>query len=834
MRLTLICCLRKSLSLFFLLCLLLPGSNGWCSEVSSDFSGDEQTQGGVKPAEGADSVEKLPPVVVVGTPVPDPTGVSTLSRYIIKALPSRAGGIAEVISVLPAVQLSDKAHSSLTGGEIAPPMISISGGKVFQNNFRVDGLSNNSLLDRIADNPSSASSVPGHPQLFFLDVSLFEEIRVFDSNVPARYGNFTGGVIDARTRKPKPEFGGRIHYRTTRDNWTRFQLKDGGEEEFALSGSQSMQPHFDIHEVGLDLDIPLGIQSGVLFSYSLDYSKVPLYLLGRIEDQTRRNDNLLFKYVHDFSASDSVDVSFTYAPYETDYFLRNVKDSRFSTSGGGGGINVGYKGKLFGGELEVRGGHTEGETSREAPQYLRTWKSKNGSVPTSKPWGTLVGSSNSSEGGFGDIDQTEKTFSLTTDWLSRKVQTGIVEHQANLGISLENSRAESGRKEDAITYHTGIFSQNLVCAEDDLNCVSGEQFLSKRNIYRAGLASAEIAQMHFYLDDQIQLGRLGFRPGLRISHDDFMENTNLAPRFAATFDIFGNGETLLIGGWNRYYGQTLLIYKLRESDAPLELENRKLVGNTPGPWGPSSLSQSATTYSRLRTPYSDERVLGIDQALFGGRLVAKYVTREGRDEFAREKDPAQPGLIRFARLNNAGRSHYESYQLDWERTWSRQYLNINAVYEESRTTNEDYDVEFSLTDFDERIWYDGRLLFRDEFPRSDFNRPYVVNLVYQTPLPWGFGFSNTAKFRSGYRNIEKTKKTHIEGLNEYPVYEAVKKPSTLIFDWKLTWTRPLWQGQELELSLDVYNVFNRRAYLGASDTSYEQGRQFWAGVEYRF
>ena len=81
-------------------------------------------------------------------------------------------------------------------------MISISGARPYENYFSVDGVGLNSLLDPLADGPTEVSSVPGHPQRTFINRNLIDSITVYDSNVPARYGYFLGGVVDAKTRLP--------------------------------------------------------------------------------------------------------------------------------------------------------------------------------------------------------------------------------------------------------------------------------------------------------------------------------------------------------------------------------------------------------------------------------------------------------------------------------------------------------------------------------------------------------------------------------------------------------------------------------------------------------
>ena len=94
--------------------------------------------------------------------------------------------------------------------DLRPESISISGGRFYENNFVLDGLSNSNRLDPASDSSSSSvSDIGGHEQSLFINADLIGELKVYDSNVPAAYGGFTGGVVDATTRRAgrEPEGG---------------------------------------------------------------------------------------------------------------------------------------------------------------------------------------------------------------------------------------------------------------------------------------------------------------------------------------------------------------------------------------------------------------------------------------------------------------------------------------------------------------------------------------------------------------------------------------------------------------------------------------------------
>jgi hypothetical protein len=103
----------------------------------------------------------LAPVTVVGAMENPATGASSLDAPLIKSLPKGDGDLNELLKWLPDVQLSDQGNSSATAGEILPTDISISGGKPYENNFMVDGLGSNDLLDPANSALTGPDHIPG-------------------------------------------------------------------------------------------------------------------------------------------------------------------------------------------------------------------------------------------------------------------------------------------------------------------------------------------------------------------------------------------------------------------------------------------------------------------------------------------------------------------------------------------------------------------------------------------------------------------------------------------------------------------------------------------------
>jgi hypothetical protein len=783
------------------------------------------------PADSPAPVPTLPTVTVVAAPEDRATGKSTIGREAIERLPEGNGSVNELLKVLPGVQLSDKADTSLQAGEILPPKVSISGGRVFQNNFLIDGIANNSLLDPVADNPSAIDDVPGHPQSIFFDPDLVEKITVFRSNIPARFGSFTGGVVEVTTRNPGPEFGGKVSYRATRDAWTRFHLDDEEKADFEQSKNHLRQPEFVKHDGGLELNVPINEKAGILTSYQVIRSEISLTHLGGAKEQSRRLENYFFKSVYDPTPSDRLSLSLIHAPYRGEYFVENAINSDYTLKGGGLVANAEYDNISPLGELRLNAAYRASENSRQAAPHWFNWK-----ITPSKSWGERAGISNSREGGFGDIEKTEDSVQFKGHFDFTPVTTGMLRHLFNAGFDYERTRGTFDHKNTTFSHNTAVESADVICDRDVLACVEGEQYFTRRSVYEAESVTATTSQYHLYVEDLIRFGRLELRPGVRYSYDDFLRNKNVGPRLAATYDLFGDHGTILIAGANRYYGRPLLTFKLREAKRPFRIEKRDLgPDNRPTDWVLSLQTNTATRFSDLDTPFSDEITFGLDQALLGGRLIAEYIRREAKDEFARQRGEVQPDGLRYYTLNNNGRTHHEEYGIAWQRQWSGHFLSVNATYQETETSAEDYETLLDEETLSERVWYKGSALSQDELPRDDFNRNWVANLTYSASLPFGFTFTNFTRYRSGYRTLKSTGDSIVlDDGEELPIYTREEQPESWIFDWKIDWSRRIVRNQALVVSLEIDNVFNKKVPVGAQEDEFELGRRFWAGAEYRF
>ena len=314
---------------FSLLCLTLP-----VAAADQSVEPDAPAPATGQPAE-APSL-KLGDVLVKGERR-DYAGSRGIEREQIERLPAGNGDITSLLRTNPAVQFDNSQLNSKTPGEISPANISINGQPHWQNLFTLDGLGMNNDLDP-GNTANNASELPGRSQGLAIDIDLLESIIVHDSNVPASFGGFNGGVIDAQTRDPKHELSGKLSVQMSRSEWTEYHLdkNDPDLDEFEAGFGTGNQPEFDKIITRATLEGYLIDNFGLLGSFSRKQSTIPTRTFGLTHDTPYANqqqdrevqiDNYFLKGVWDISPALRLSGSVTHAPEEDRGFGSNAMNS---------------------------------------------------------------------------------------------------------------------------------------------------------------------------------------------------------------------------------------------------------------------------------------------------------------------------------------------------------------------------------------------------------------------------------------------------------------------------------------------------------------------------
>ncbi|SDF54686.1 TonB-dependent receptor [Phytopseudomonas seleniipraecipitans] len=849
---------------------LLDGSNvGW------DYEQQVLTFHALKSSQNA---MELGNTVVLAAADQSFMGETVVDRRAIEAFPAANGDITTLLQMHPSVQFSNTQQSSSTPGEIDPADISINGAAFYQNSFMIDGVGINNDLDPGRHEWSTIADARGTPSRshgIALDADLLEEVRVYDSNVPAEYGGFNGGVINAVTRRPSEDLHGKLSMSMSRSAWANYHINEEDREDFENSTTSQEQPEFDKWTLRGTLEGHVTENFGALFNFSRKHSTIPLnsYSDGfnstgdkSKKDQTRQIDNFLLKTYWQVNDRLQLDVSLTHAPQESEYFRENSKNSDFVILQGG--QQAAIKATWFGDAAKFT--HNLAYTNLQSSRDSDSNVSKQWRWSSEKNWGNpLRDTSLSREGSFGDIEQRQKsmTYTFKSDW--EPIQALGIEHNFQAGLELAYQQANYKRPESATTaaglIATAAGSNSCSFASGELDSeycsigtnVSGtltRQYFRNLTHYNAGEISMNEKRYALFLQDRMQWGRLQVRPGVRFDGDDYMEKKTIAPRFSADYDLFGDSSTVLTTGFNRYYGRSMFKYRLADGRESLEYRQSRATasGTTVNEFGAITRGEAdSSSFRKIDIPYNDEWMVGIAQRWLNTTFELKYVHRDGRDQVVRTQGvnlglPPGDGVdesIVYTTYTNAGSSETDAVSLaitpdaELRLFGTRSSMQFAADWTRTRSTNNsNYDVSFSRDELnDELVMYDGKLMRFSQLPAANFNRPWTARITTITHVPQAnLTLSNFLRYRAGYEQIVTDGTIEVEGAT-YDNYSFGEVNAAFTWDLRAKWEIPVIRDQSAFVAVDVKNVLDEVAEIYSSTGyKYEMGRQYWLEVGYQF
>ncbi len=785
-------------------------------------------------------------------------GVAVLDRHTIDAMTSGNGDITSVLRVLPNIQFDKaKAHTG-TQGEIAPADISINGAKFYQNLFQLDGMSFNNDIDPASgDKSASIAEVSSAAQGFAIDTSLLCKITVRDSNVPAEFGGFSGGVVSADTCAPTKDFAGSVSVGTTRSSWMEYKIAPEQRADYEDATSPNYARAFDKWTYKASLQGRPTENLGLIGSFVRKTSTIPLNGNsafrngnGGHAEQSRQTDNFFVKAFWKPTAGNDVDFSISYAPTDDQRFIESIKDSQFTYKAGGLGLNAGIATHFDGFTLSQRATYTEMESSRDGDSSIyKTWRysagDKNWGVPTST-WANAL----SLEGGYGSIEQrqTALNYQMKLDW--DPVSLIGLEHRFQAGFELAEKESSYERKTQYESYYNpATWSGGCVraggttdpyCSASPTSNGWAGQYLRNRVIYLAGKYSIFDRSAGIFLQDEIRKGNFSARLGLRYDDSKLAPQANLAPRSAFSYDLFGDGNTRLEAGANRYYGRNFMTYYMQANRLSLQ----SMIATRTGlvDWAPFTPASSAITYrfEELKTPYDDEVMLAFRQKWAGALWGIKYVDRKSRDQVVRVLRKAGDSWV-----ENSGTGEAQTLSLTAEtlrpirigETRTSIMAGIDKI--ESRTSHANYFSDES--DFNDNgglgyIVYDGNLIQAINKPADNYNRPLTARLLLTTLIPSAnVTIGNFLSYREGYQKVVRNGLKEVGGVL-YHNYERLSFKSAFTWDMRINWDIPSPTAQKPYVSLSIDNVLNATNPIENSGTYlvYEKGRQFWLEFGVKF
>ncbi|NYZ64265.1 TonB-dependent receptor [Luteimonas deserti] len=827
----------------------------------------------------------------VGGDNPSFQGRTAYDQRDLQSIPASHGQITSLLRLNPAVQLDGGASTSNRPGDLKPADISIHGAAFWQNLFTIDGMSVNNDINpanrQFQSVNSSSTELHGNSsQGIALDVSLVERVDVYDSNVPAEYGGFNGGVVDAITRIPSQELHGSLSTTHTRSAWAQYHLDDWKKSEFfntpaIADGYVRNQPEFDTTTWRVNLEGHLTDTFGLLGSFTRKHSDIynQRRLNQSMEDAGatlptftnvfRRIDNYFVKGVWAPTDRFMLEAVVTHEPQQGEYFNRNALDGEFVMEEGGSNVGVTA---MFEGDRVVQT-HKLNWSSLEHSRtggpgwFARWWHSPEISWGQPTPGGLAL------YGTFGDLHQEQESvgYQGKFEWAPVDMFGGA--HRFAVGMGLSQTKAFYQRKQQFTDHGIGALRPTRTCIDangiaDTRHCSTSPvtfpgwriaaaagfrpgdgQYANQVWLYEAGRFDVEQNAWTLWAEDDMRLGRARIRAGLRVDGDDYTDTTTVAPRVAFEYDFAEDGGSQLTAGINRYYGRNIFDRALRVGRESLEYTMSRgpdLVWRDPIP-----AALNSTVLNNLDVPYDDEWTLGFRQIAWDTAFDLKYVKRKGRDQVVTVRrggpvaDPTVRQTFHYA-YENIGHSDTDSVSLAVQplQTFELGGTNTNARFIANWTDVYRSHVDPEGARFGDNflIEYRGQVIRYNERPVENFARPWTARIVTQTMIPaLNLTVGSFLSWRGDYTAARDTGATTEFDGRQISIYAPRDFGTTMTWDLRFAWQNTIGVKQEtLFANLDVTNVLNRRNVATHMDDwaggyeEFELGRHFQLELGYRF
>lgn len=848
----------------------------------------------------------------IGPEAPEVSGRYHLDREFIDRVPKNSGDINDVVVLLPGVQGSESHDIAERQGEIDARLLSISGGQPWQTGFFVDGVNINSRLNPTSEvsNVQRVNDISGAPQSLIINQQIVESVDVYDNNVPAKFGDFSGGVVSVNTRSPLNTTQAttvNLEYRTTQSSWNKYHLldlrtNDGTDEQV---GDPIRKPAFEKQNYSVNVSHRFNDKQGIVLVANFLTSEISKYSLLDNVPTERESQNFLLKYTQRDLGVSRLDFSMTYAPFQSQDVLTNVYASDYTQDNGGFSSQLTLGESWSWGDIDTKFSYNQSESTRNASPHYYIWRRSPG-----KPWGIDEPNAEfpvSLEGGYGNLENTQTAFQWTVDGELDAFESLGALHFLSFGTSFRDESIERFRHGDHYYYNSSrqySSLSSLDCNGATLDCIertfkrplseleaelggsfdftnpehvqiymnniaSTPQYFESRLVYGSEAIDVSLQQTAVYLSHLMEWEDLQLTVGLRYEHDDFFKNHNVAPRLTLGYNPFGDSNTLITLGWNRYYDTGLLTYKMREAKLPYYTQYRRVQQGVVQQWERSSAdSDYRYKYEDVRTPFNDETVIGLKQRTDDfGTFSVKYVERKKRDQLASAEEPVlEDDGYRYLYQTNAGEGVHKRYSVAWHFQYQQNSFWLNASHSENYLNNDGFAQNVDNVPADELVWFDTpvagqeedirEIVTRSELNRrsTNYSRPYVVNLGWSRDWEFSAFDSNqeittslTATYTSGYTTAVSTGGFRRSGQLkrlcpecevssiDLPIYRQANIQARTVANFGLGWAFHESDIGIWKLNFDINNVFDARTYLILpGQLGVETGRQVWLGVSYQY
>lgn len=812
----------------------------------------------------------------------------------------KAGGSSDANSFLramPNVQYQNQSSrdagvDGFTEIDSRPLQVSIAGAKVYENNFRLNGVGINQITGsqesfdttlRAETQTPNINAIFGlHPQTVFIPTEFIERATLVDGNASAKFGDFQGGVVDYKLADPpKKKITGSVSYGFQDSDLVKYKL---GTED-GLNPDNKRKPRFERYKTATSLGVPITDTWSVLAQYSRQAgtsSKDKPYVLfnAPAEDSSANDFYRLSSLLETDYGKFTLEGSYTnYSQIWDGFYYRDLQldaKTKGLTSQLKWETDLDWRlDALRIGNVNamMRGFYNDSKTVNDGGSdqtiYRTIWSRPSTTNTNQSTWffstdpellswcrvpQTFSGTSATCrEGGYGNKaqGQTEKgaQAELKGDLLLGKFLFGG-----------EYRHIDAFRQADQYTLYatdktlisTPLVS-SFICPTGDPDC-SYEQYANTKTTVSAFSRNVMIDSANAFLETEQKWRWFDVRAGVRVDYESYFGNVNLAPRLTGTYSPWD--FLSFTGGYNRYYNANSVYYAVRDGQ-PIGYSVTR-THNAAGVVGNWSTPTTRRTYNfsgaDLRTPYNDEYTAAAQwtEPFFDGKFRLRQLERHGRDQYLVSAASTSTNMG----LTNDGTSDYRATSLEYTKSWNSHLLpHLNglsltgsATWSKRKTTSQGYVDD----NWDARIWYNGRSYSYGEFSLVTGNLDIPVRTALTLGSRW---FDDTlrvgasANFNLGYAGVRDTGTTCSTSATSacplspgspgygmtHEIFTDHQFSPLLTVDLTMQYVVLATQGVTYKFDLAIDNVFDQTGNVIATiDNPWLRGRAIWLGASATF
>ncbi len=804
------------------------------------------------------------------------SGNITLDKNLIELAPNFTNSINDLLRGQSSIQFDSTSRNSLLGGEITPPKISIFGAKHYENNFMINGVGNNSYINPEGFNPTQGmgggqDQITSDSQALIISPDLVDRVEVYTENVPAKYGDFVGGVIDSKLRDAGNSWHVNANYKYTGNGMSQLHYLDGQEDEIAITGG-GFQPDFNKHNASFSFDGPIIKDTlGIVAAYNTTRSFIPQHLaIQNNKEVTEKRTNENYMLHLNTLNNEKFYLGFTtiYAPYQATYYQPNFKDGgEYEVNGGGLYLMLNSEYNFSFGQWKNDFAYifTEATANAEGNTVYNWGESSVLDWATLEdqilwPWNPTISPINyrNWDGTFPDSTMTQDMYTWNSLLELNTIGTNFL-HDIYLGFNLSYIAAKSS--EGAGEYYADPMKDPTATGSYEDGVVAGEQYAQSKIVYDEQSNEENFTKFAFFIEDEMTWKNLTFRAGLRMSYDTLMENFDIAPRLFANYDIMGDGLYNINAGYNRYYGSQVLERALRIAR---EYTPYTRTSST-DPWVSGGLVAPSvySDFTKLKNPYTDELAFGASANIADAEFKVRGIYRKYDDQLAGDIIDVDGNSV-FV-YSNEGETEYLGLTLSVEKSFDlgkfgKHNIGLSATFSETKSGSFDWtNGAFSENPKDEvssgppfwtalptdldNIYLDGKLVSAHSVPANNFNSPLIISYIHNANF---FDddlriFAQVRYEQGGDRVITASPSAVLNPENNLYTYSYTTEEQNDAFytDISIDYDMLEYKNSVLTLEFDVYNLFDNKNISNVSTSqsvtgSYSMGRQMYLGLRYTY